>query len=402
MTKQERTHSHRVLVAALLSVASVLAVLAVFAVWANRQALNADNWSDTSAAVLQDPAVKSQVAAYLVDELYTNVDVAGELRSALPPRLEPLAGPAAGALRQVATRTTLGVLSRPRVEDAWREANRITAEQFIRLAKGESGAVSAQGNAVVLDLRVMVLDLVQRLGLPGRLAGKLPPQAGRIKVLESDQVSVLQDGVKLLRGLSLVLPILSLGLFGVAVAVASGRRRETLMWVGIDLFAAGVVVLVLRNLLGSYVVDALAKEESVRPAADAAWSIGTRMLRDTAGAVILAAIPLLFAAWLAGPQRFAVAARSRLAPALREHAGASYAVLGALLLLVVAWGPIPATRKVIPVLIMAALAAFGLHQLRRQTAEEFPAIGAPPRPAGSSGDGGPQRPAPPATPVAHG
>ena len=377
----QTARSHKILVPTLLVLATILAVLGIFAVWANRQALNADNWADTSDAILQDPAVKDQVAAFLVDELYSNVDVAAELRDALPPRLDPLAGPAAGGLRELSSRTTVKLLSRPRVEKAWKAANKATAQQFINIAEGKSSAITSSGNAVVLDLRPIVLDLVQRLGLSGRIAGELPPQAGRIKVLESDQVSLLQDSVNLLRSLALILPILSLGMFAIAVWLARGRRRTTLMWAGINLVVAGVLVLVVRNLMGSYVVDALAKEESVRPAAEAVWSIGTGMLRDTAQAAIIGGLPLLFAAWLAGPQRWAVAARRRMAPSLREHPGAAYGVLAALLLLIVAWGPIPATHKVIPVLIMCALAALGLHVLREQTLEEFPAEPLPASPA---------------------
>src|SRR3954465_1752466 len=115
---------HLILIRVMFTVATILAVFAVLAVWVNRQALNADNWSNTSASVLADPAVKQQVADYLVDEVYANVDVAGQIRTALPPRLQPLAGPVAGGLRQFATRTTLTLLSRPRVEKAWQEANR--------------------------------------------------------------------------------------------------------------------------------------------------------------------------------------------------------------------------------------------------------------------------------------
>src|SRR5437868_1944533 len=114
---------HKILVRVLLGVATVLAVLAIFSVWANRQALNADNWSHTSAQILANPAVKTQLSNYLVDQLFTNVDVAGELQTALPPRLQPLAGPAAGALRQLAGRTALVLLTRPRVEAAWERAN---------------------------------------------------------------------------------------------------------------------------------------------------------------------------------------------------------------------------------------------------------------------------------------
>lgn len=369
--------AHVFVVRGLLGLGCVLAVLAVLAVWANRQMLDADRWASTSTQVLQDPAVKDQVAAFLVDELYANVDVAGQLREALPPRLQPLAGPAAGGLRELSTRTTRALLGRPRVEQAWETANRVTAEQFIAIAEGRQGALGTQGNAVVLDLRRLVLDLVQRLGLPGRLAGQLPPSAGRVVILQSDQVGLLQDVVGWLKGLALILPVLALGLMGLAVYLARGRRRATLLWVGIDLIAAGVVVLVARNLLGGYVVGQLA-DPAVEPAAEAAWSIGTGVLRDTAQALIIGAIPVVLGALLAGPSHAAVSVRRRLATPLRQHEGAAYAALGVVLLLVVAWGPIPATRKVIPVAIMAALALLGLRELRRQTLEEFPPAKFPP------------------------
>jgi hypothetical protein len=111
--------------------------------------LNADNWSSTSAALLQDPAVQTQVASFLVDSLYTNVDVAGELEGTLPAPLKSLAGPVAGGLRNVAQETAERALARPRLQEAWETASRVTAEQFIALAEGTPGAVSASGDAVI-------------------------------------------------------------------------------------------------------------------------------------------------------------------------------------------------------------------------------------------------------------
>src|SRR3954454_3420302 len=181
------SHRHTVLVRVGLGLGTLLAIVAILAVWANRQLLNADRWAETSSAVLADPTVKAQVADYLADPLYVNVDAAGELRSALPPRLAPLAGPVAGGLRQVATRTTLTLLGRPRVERAWKEANRLTARQFINIAEGsDNAAVTSRGNAVVLDLRKVLLAVVQGLGLPGRRVDQLPPDAGAVTILRAD------------------------------------------------------------------------------------------------------------------------------------------------------------------------------------------------------------------------
>src|SRR5690349_856744 len=122
---------HRWGVRALLITGTILAILSVFAIWANRQLFNADNWANTSSAILDEPAVQSQLSAYLVDEVYANVDVAGLIAQAAPPRLAPLAGPAAGALHDLAEKTTKKVLRRPRVQEIWRVATRATAQQFI-------------------------------------------------------------------------------------------------------------------------------------------------------------------------------------------------------------------------------------------------------------------------------
>jgi hypothetical protein len=78
----------------------------------------------TSSRLLEKPVIRDRVASFLVDRRYANVDVEGELRSALPPRVQPLAGPAAGALRNFADKGTREVLARPRAQLAWEAANR--------------------------------------------------------------------------------------------------------------------------------------------------------------------------------------------------------------------------------------------------------------------------------------
>src|SRR3954468_7420974 len=364
--------AHRFTVPALLTVGTILAVISIFAVFANRQVLNADNWADTSSQLLESPAVRTQVSDYLVDQVYTSVDVKGEVARALPKRLAPLAGPAANGLRELAEKRTDKLLGRPRVQEAWKGANKITAEQFINIAEGNSKAVTAEGNAVVLNLDVILKELIQRLGLPRSLADKVPDSAGKIKVMSSSQISTIQSVTNILKSLAIVLPVLAFGMLGLAVFLARDRRRHTLMAVGIDIVLAGVLVLIARNVLGNHVVSALAATDAVKPAAEDVWSIGTRILHDVAGAMIIGGIPVIFAAWIAGPQRPAVAFRRTAAPWLRESAGWTYGVVGAIVLLVIAWGPIPATRMAIPVLIMIGLVVLGTEVLRRQAALEFP------------------------------
>ncbi|MBI5103456.1 MAG: hypothetical protein HZB46_00420 [Solirubrobacterales bacterium] len=322
----------RWLVRGILLLATLVAFLSIFAVWANRQVLDADNWADTSTELLQDPAIQTQVSAYLVDQVYTQVDVAGELATALPTRLKPLAGPAAGGLRQLAENRTVRLLNRPRVQDAWRQANKLTAEQFIAIAEGKSRAILVNGNAVVLDLRQVVVDLVQRLGGSGRIAGKVPESAGKVKIMDAQQVTALQDAVGALKGLSAVLPGLAIALYALAVFLARGRRRRTLMYAGTGFVVAGALALVLRNVGGGYVVDELAPTASVEPAVSAVWEIGTGMLRDVAQAAIIMGLPVVAAGWVAGPTSSATAIRRAAAPWLRTRPDLAYGGLAVVLL----------------------------------------------------------------------
>ena len=101
----------------LIGVATVLGVVAIFAVWANRQLLDSSYWGNTSAQMIQSPPIREALAGYLTDQLYANVDVAGELRGELPPELKPLAAPAAGALHSLVEKGVNLALERPRVQD---------------------------------------------------------------------------------------------------------------------------------------------------------------------------------------------------------------------------------------------------------------------------------------------
>ena len=66
----------------------------MFAIWANRQLLETDTWVDTSTELLEDEEIRTVVADFMVDELFTAVDVEAQLQAALPPRAQPPAGSA--------------------------------------------------------------------------------------------------------------------------------------------------------------------------------------------------------------------------------------------------------------------------------------------------------------------
>jgi hypothetical protein len=366
----KQASGHRLIVAALLVVATLLTFLAVFSIWVNRQALNTDNWVDTSDKVLQNHEVKTQISNYLADQLFVSVDVQGELEKTFPPRLAPLAGPAAGALHQLAPRVAERALETSQAESAWSKANRTAHETLLKILNDEGSAVSTGGGEVTLDLNALVSESGGELG--GKLASKIPPDAGRLTILKSDQLSAAQDISKLVRKLPIVLTLLAVLLFGLAIYLAGPRRREALRSVGFGFIVAGVLSLLLRGVAGNTVVDALAGTEAVKPAVEAVWSIGTALLVTVAVSAITFGLLLVIAAWLAGPTRLATNLRRDAAPYLRERRGTTYAVVGFIFLVLILWAPVVAFHKPIGLLLLAALMVLGTEALRRQTAAEFP------------------------------
>jgi hypothetical protein len=370
MSPPER-RARRTLPLVLVVIATLLAFLSIFALWANRQLLNTENWTETSSELIENKAIRDQVGIFLVDQLYANVDVEAKLEEALPPRLDPLAGPAAGGLKDLAVRAAKEVLARPRPQALWVEANRRAHMRFLEVVEGDGDVVSTEDGEVTLDLKAMLGQTAERVGVDGPAQERLPPDAAQITIMRSDELGLVQDVVRLLKTLAIVLVVLALALFALAVFVARGWRREALRACGFGFIVAGAAALTVASLVGDSVVDALAKTEAVRPAAEAVWSIATPLLEEAATSAIGYGVVLVLVAWLAGQTRAAIAMRRGMAPFLQERAYA-YGALAVIVLLVLNWGPTPATRRVLPALLLIALLAAGLEVLRRQTAREFP------------------------------
>src|SRR5687768_2823883 len=285
----------------LIALASLVAFLAIFAIWLNRQALDTANWTRTSSEMLERPVIRDQIAARLTDELYRSVDIEAALRDVLPTRAEPLAGPAANALRDQVEKRARRALERPGVQALWADANRSAHEQLLLVLEGGGTIVSTQEGRVVLDVRELLARLQEQVGVGGRLRKVLPAGATRITILESQQLGLAQDVVSVLKPLPVVLILLSLALGAGAMLVAPGWRRRALRALGFGFVVAGAAALLARSVVGDMAVDSLARTAAAEPAAAEVWEIGTSLLVSVATAAIVYGLVMVAAAWLAGP-----------------------------------------------------------------------------------------------------
>ena len=134
----------------------------------------------------------------------------------------------------------------------------------------------------------------------------------------------------------------------------------------------GLLVLIARRVLGNYIVDALVKQSANRPAAHDVWTISTTLLYDIGAALIVYGLVIVVCAWLAGRTHPARALRRALAPTLHSRPALYYIGVYIALLLLILWGPTPATRQLPYIIGFIVLLAVGVTALRRQTAREFP------------------------------
>jgi diacylglycerol kinase family enzyme len=142
---------HRFLVPGLLVLATMIGIAATFAIWVNRQALNTSNWSSTSSKILEDKQVQTALSAYLVHQLFANVDVSAELQTVLPKQLQPLSGPAAAGLQQLAGQLAPKLLASSAVQGAWVQANIAAHKELLRVLNGGGPVVSTQSGVVSLN-----------------------------------------------------------------------------------------------------------------------------------------------------------------------------------------------------------------------------------------------------------
>jgi len=370
---RKQSRGRGVAVWVVLVVAGLLLLLSSFAVWINRVALNTNQFADTSSSLLDDPAIRSAVANRAVDELFANVDVQAEVQGQLPSGYKGLAGPATAGLRQASYQIVDRALQQPRFQTLFKATVVETHKTLVEVLEGGGERVSTTSGEVILDLRTIIQEAADRIGIGQQVSDRLPENAGRIVILRSDELGTAQNVFELLKTLAWLLPILTLAAFGLPVWLARDRRRAV-RGIGATLAVVGLVGLVAARLTRNYVVDALVASHDDRQAANNAWNILTDLMRSSFRLMVVVGLLFLIAAWLAGPGRRAVSVRRGLAPALENRVWA-YVVLALVVLFLFFTSEVSDFARFLVLVLLAALGATWIELTRRQTLTEFPDAG---------------------------
>ncbi|MDC3725476.1 hypothetical protein [Rhodococcus sp. Rp3] len=251
----------------------VLAVLSVTARFVRSEILDTDRYVTTVAPLSSNPAIQTQIANSVTDEIFTRVDVEGlttdalvALTDAVPaaenaPRVdravEGLAPVITGQARTFVDETVLSLVQSEQFEDLWIQAHRGAHNALVAVVTGnvgpssvtvdDSGTVSISLGAVIDNVKGRLLDR----GFT--FAEKIPSVDKQLVLFRSPELVRAQRAVNTLDNISDVLPWITLAAAAAAVAVApAGRRLRALAFVGLVLvtgmFLLAVAIIVARSL----------------------------------------------------------------------------------------------------------------------------------------------------------
>jgi len=377
MGTEPRPHPHGYWRArALVVIASVLLVFSIMSTWIRAQIIDTEGWTQTSVRLLQNEKVREAVAGELSERVLAVANVQNLAAEKLPKELRPLAPVLSTAAAQVVPKAIEKALEVPAVQELWGRANRVSHEQVMKILSGGGTVLSTSGGVVAINLEALLDRIGARLGVGNDVGSKLPADRRRLELLRSSDLSLAQNGVQALRGLSFILPLVVVLLYLGALALAAGDRRRLLLEIGVGIIAGSLVALVLRRWVDSYVVSSLVHNEGVRPAVREALDIATAGWRSRALWLLITGVVFLFAGWVAGPMRWAVRVRELIAEPLERHPAWFAGGAAALVLLIATLGPTRTPGQALPLLIELVLVVIGVLALRRQIEQERPGLGA--------------------------
>jgi hypothetical protein len=279
-----------------------LLVLANVAFWAYFTLLNTPGWVAAVGPLSKDPQVAGLVSQYAVGQLFEQVDVQALAAETLPPELQLVAGPLTTGLEQLAGEAATRLIMTEAFNEVWVAVNRTAHGIAMDILKGRGDRLYFQEGDLVLDLGDLLSGvsgfLEDQLGVE---TVNLVPQAegGRLVLMSSYQVAVLQEVVSYLTTFGLLLPLLTLLAFGAAVW-ASLWRRETVIWIGVGMAVAMFVSLIVFSGLRSSALVSI-QDPFVRELGRAVVHVVTHGLFVQTIFFLIVGLLLIIGGWQAAP-----------------------------------------------------------------------------------------------------
>ncbi len=309
--------------------AGLLTTPAAVAFWGQRTLNDTQRYVATVDPLVASPEVQDVIATKVTTAIEKQVDIEAILNDVFAgvitdrPRLERLVGPLAAAVNGLIDREVRAFIASDEFADLWERANTRAQQALHRVLTGEgSGAVTVQGNELVLDVDEVIQAVKERLVARGlTLLENVPiPETDRqIVLLESDGLEQLRTIYAFGNPVAIWMLPLVAALYLVAFVLARRRPRMGVV-IGV-LLAANALLLGLALSIGRQLfVDHLAGTV-FGPASRVFYDTMLSYLERGQDVLLGLGLVLVVAGCFAGENKYGTAVRTTLASGL-ESVGA--------------------------------------------------------------------------------
>ncbi len=295
-------------------VGAILLPLAVITVWTQQTILDTDAYVETVAPLADNEDIQAAVTLQVTEAVAEAVDFRSIAEETLPPEAAVLAGPIESGAKALIQDVVARVVASDAFTDLWEDVNRIGHRNVVKVLKGEGNEViETSGGRIVLQLGPIAQETINEVDqiLGTNFAESVPTEDidKEFVLVESSDLSDVQDALGLLDALSWITAILALALLLAAVLLAENRRLG-FRRAGIAIVAPMIIALVLYAWARGQYNDSLSANVENPDAATAFFDITTRFVLRSFRALLVLGLVFLIGAWVVGPSASAAKIRA--------------------------------------------------------------------------------------------
>jgi hypothetical protein len=313
-----------------LVLAALLTTPAAIAYWGQRTLNDTTRYVNTVGPLVNSPEVQDAIATKVTAAIEQQVDIEAILNDVFAgvitdrPRLQRLVGPLSAAINGLIDRQVRAFLASDEFADLWTAANTRAQQGLQRLLSGDqSGAVSLQGDQLVLNVSEVIDRVKQRLvdrGLTIVQNIPIPDIDKQIVLMDAPQLRQLKTIYAFANPLAQWLIVAVAALYLVALVLARRRPRTTVI-IG-ALLAANALLVGLALTVGRQLfIDALSGT-TFGPASRVFYDTLLAYLDRGRQVFLWLGLILVVVGWFAGSNRYGGAVRTAVTGGLESIGGA--------------------------------------------------------------------------------
>lgn len=304
-------------------IAAILVPVSIASAWARVQLVDEDAFVSTLAPLVDDAAVQAMIIDETMDAVNAQVDFDALTANVFdgitsidgfPPRaaqaLALLQAPAADGLENLVSGAVTRVVESDAFSDVWATATRAAHRALTTAATSDGGGLVVRTDeGVGIQVGAIVDNVKQRLVDRGISAAQLIPAIDRVVIIgKGDNLAVIRTAYALATALGWWLPVITLALFGLGIAIAR-RRSVAVLGTGLAI-AIGAGSLAVGLGIGDTVMGIVAGDLDLSPSAlDVIYDQLVASMNQTAVVMTVLGVFIAILGWAMGRSAAAQGAR---------------------------------------------------------------------------------------------